>query len=117
MYMQQATCGAMRIIIVVAAVMCLAQCAQAFKVSLPFFRKKKTRTPAEVLGVPADASCAVTRRAYLAKSFEHHPDKGGDQDEVRNCYCFNQCCCLHVCARCSSSIVMQVLASQMNICN
>lgn len=40
-------------------------------------------SPEDVLGVARGASAADVRRAYRRLSFEHHPDRGGDERKLR----------------------------------
>jgi hypothetical protein len=44
---------------------------------------KQPRSPYQVLGIDPGASPAEVRRAYLALARRHHPDAGGDAEDMR----------------------------------
>ena len=37
-----------------------------------------------ILGIPKDASDTDIKKAFKKKSMEHHPDRGGNEEEFKN---------------------------------
>jgi preprotein translocase subunit Sec63 len=94
---QTDTWSIMKFIMVLAVLMGLTHGVHAMLNPFAMFRKKDTRTPAEVLGIPADASCEEINQARRVKSRQHHTDKKGKTSEVKSCYCSNKRFYIPVC--------------------